>query len=92
MLVLYKCNLCGNSIKKLYSGVAKKANYLTCHCSGVLMAQLPEISTSSFEVVDNGNMNQKVYLRKDAKALAKNKGEEYIKKIEERDKPLKDKI
>jgi hypothetical protein len=91
MVILYRCNLCANEIKKLYLGVAKKAGFLKCECGGNMEQQLPNVSTSSFEVVDNGNMEQKIYLRKDAKKLAQEKGDAYIRKIEEREDPLRKK-
>jgi len=89
MLVLYKCNLCDNEIKKLYNSQDKQAPFLQCQCGGVLERQLPDFSTTSFEVVDNGNMHKKVYLRKDAKAKAKEKGDVYIKTMEERNSVIK---
>lgn len=89
MMILFKCNLCDNSIKKVFSGDAKIPPYLTCQCSGVLEKQLPEFSTSSFEVVDNGNMQRRVELRKDATLKAKEKGDIYIKTMNDREKVLK---
>lgn len=89
MLILYKCNLCSNEIKKLFQKRDKVAPFLTCECGGVLEKQLPEFSTSSFEVVDNGNMNKRVELRKDAVAKAREKGDIYIKQMDEREKIIK---
>lgn len=89
MIILYKCNLCGNSIKKYFGEGAKVAPFLQCECKGVLEKQLPEFSTTSFETVDNGNMAKKVELRKDAVKLAKAKGDDYIKKMEDRNRIIK---
>lgn len=89
MLIKYKCNLCSNEIKKLYQGEQKIAPFLTCHCSGILEKQLPEFSTSSFETVDNGNMHKRVELRKDATQKAREKGDIYIKTMNERDRVIK---
>lgn len=89
MMILFKCNLCGNSIKKVFSGDAKVPPFLTCYCTGVLEKQLPEFSTSSFETVDTGNMQRKVELRKDATVKAREKGDKYIKMMDDREKGLK---
>jgi len=51
--------------------------------------QLPEFSTTSVETVDNGAMARKVELRKDAIALAKEKGDNYIKTMDTRGRILK---
>lgn len=51
--------------------------------------ELPDISTSSVEVVDNGAMVKRVELRKDAAAKAREKGDIYIKTMDERDSILK---
>lgn len=89
MLVKYKCNLCGNSISKYYSTNQKVVGFIQCECKGVMEKQLPEFSTSSFETVDNGNMAKKVELRKDAVQKARAKGDDYIKKMEERNRVIK---
>jgi len=89
MIILYKCNLCGNSIKKYCATGQKMPGFLQCECSGILEKQLPEFSTSSFETVDNGNMHKKVELRKDAVELARGKGDAYIKQMEDRAKVVK---
>lgn len=89
MLIKYKCNLCSNEIKKLYQGEQKIAPFLTCACSGVLEKQIPDFSTSSFETVDNGNMNRRVELRKDASKKAREKGDNYIRRMAERERVTK---
>lgn len=89
MIILYQCNLCGNSIKKYFGPDDKHPSHLVCECKGILKKQLPEFSISSFETVDNGNMNRKVALRKDAVEKAKEKGDNYIKTMSERDKVIK---
>ncbi len=89
MLIKYKCNLCGNSIKKLYSKNDKAPGFLSCECSGVMEKELPEISTTSVEVVDTGTMIKRVELRKDAVQKAKEKGDIYIKTMDSRDRILK---
>ena len=62
---------------------------MQCECSGILEKQLPEFSTSSFETVDNGNMVKKVELRKDAVEKARAKGDNFIKKMDERERVIK---
>lgn len=88
-MVLYKCNLCSNKIKKLYGSKDKQASFLQCECTGVMERQLAEFSTTSVETIDNGNMARKVELRKDAVKHAKEKGEIYIKTMATRDRILK---
>jgi hypothetical protein len=51
--------------------------------------QLPNFSMSSVEIVDNGAMSRKVELRKDAIEHSKQKGDIYIKTMNERDRILK---
>jgi hypothetical protein len=89
MLILYRCNLCSNEIKKLYQPSALRAPFLYCQCGGVLEKQLPDFSVNSFETVDNGNMAKKVQLRKDAVEKAKEKGDNYTKTMMEREKVIK---
>jgi hypothetical protein len=89
MIIKYKCNLCENTIKKLYHRGDKMPGFLQCECSGVMEKELPDVSTSSVEVVDNGVMARKVELRKDAVAKAKEKGDNYIKAMDARERPLK---
>lgn len=89
MILLYKCNLCGNECKKYYGTDAKIAPFLQCECSGVLEKQLPEFNTNTFETVDNGNMGKRVELRKDAVNKARAKGDDYIKKMEDRNRVIK---
>lgn len=86
MLVRYKCNLCNNEIKKIVDA-DKVAGYLNCFCGGVCEKQLPEISTSSLEVVDNGNMARQVELRHDIKNRLKDRGDKLAETLEQRDKP-----
>ena len=88
MIVLFKCNLCDNFIKKLYAKNIKQPNFLNCHCGGIMERQVPEFGTSSLEIVDNGNMNKKVELRKDANQRSKERGDIYIKNMEERESVL----
>lgn len=89
MLVLYKCNLCGNTIKKLYKTGQLQPGFLTCHCSGVLEKALPNVNTSSIEIYDNGQMVKKVELRKDAAERMKERGDNYIKTLEDRETVIK---
>jgi len=89
MLVLYRCNLCGNTIKKLYKAESPIPGFLQCHCSGVLEKALPNVNTSSIEIYDNGVMAKKVELRKDAVERMKERGDEYIKTMEERETVIK---
>jgi hypothetical protein len=89
MLIKYKCNLCENEIKKLITGNVKFAGFLPCACGGVMEKQLPDFGVSSFETVDNGLMAKKVLIRKDATHKAREKGDLYIKTMENRDKILK---
>jgi hypothetical protein len=86
MLVRYKCNLCNNQIKKIVDS-DKTTGYLNCFCGGVLEKQLPEISTSSLEIVDNGNMARQVELRQDIKSKLKERGDKLTETLEQRDKP-----
>ncbi len=89
MLLKYKCNLCDNSIKKLYTKKDKIPGFLSCYCGGVMEKELPNISTTSLEVVDTGTMIKKVELRKDAIAKATEKGDNYIKTMNQRESVLK---
>jgi hypothetical protein len=89
MLLKYRCNLCGNEISKLFSSKSMSAPFLACECGGIMEKCLPDFSTTSFEIVDNGNMHKKVELRKDAVIKAKEKGDIYIKKMEDREKIIK---
>ena len=85
MLIRYKCNLCSNEIKKIVSGTP--AGYLDCFCGGVLERQMPEVSSSSMEVVDNGNMARQVELRKDITNNLRERGDKLAELLENRDKP-----
>lgn len=89
MMMVYKCNLCNNLIKKLYNNNNEVAGFLQCSCGGVMEKQMPNISTSSIEMVDNGAMAKRVELRKDAVQRMKERQDTYIKTIEERDRVLK---
>jgi hypothetical protein len=89
LIIKYVCNLCGNSIKKLYGQNDKVAGFLNCSCYGVMEKELPDISTSSVEIVDTGTMVRKVELRKDAVYKAKEKGDTYSKTMDQRDRILK---
>lgn len=90
MLLKFKCNLCDNSIKKLYDPKKMKVpGFLHCQCGGVMEKELPDISTSSVEVVDNGAMARKVELRKDAVQRSKERGDIYIKNMEQRERIIK---
>ena len=85
MLVEYMCNLCFNKIRKIYNDPKDQKGYLECHCGGVMERQLPDVSTSSMEVVDNGNMARKVELRKDITNKLRERGDKLLKTMEERD-------
>ena len=87
-MVLYKCNLCKNEIKKIYKTAKEQAGYLECYCGGVLERQLPSVSMASIEVVDNGNMARKVELRKDITQRLKERGDKLLEEMDNRDKPL----
>lgn len=97
MLILFKCNLCGNEIKKYFKkkeeSVLKTGDpippYLICSCGGILEKQLPDFETSSFENVDNGAMARKVELRRDAKVKHREKGDKYIETIKNRETIIK---
>jgi hypothetical protein len=92
MMVKYQCNLCDNSIKKIYDTKKHKVpGFLQCQCGGVMEKVLPEVSTSSVEVVDNGAMARKVELRRDAIQRSKEKGDIYIKNMEDRERVIKKK-
>ena len=88
MMVKYKCNVCGNTIKKIYKQSKDKAGYLTCYCGGVLERQMGEISSTSIEIVDNGNMARQVELRKDVVQHLKDRGDKLLEEMENRDKPV----
>lgn len=88
-MVKYVCNLCKNEIKKLYSDKSKQPGFLSCECGGAMEKQLPEFGTTSLETVDNGNMLRKVELRKDAVERFKERGDIYIKNMNNREKILK---
>lgn len=90
MMIKYQCNRCDNSIKKIYGKKDKIPGFLHCGaCGGILEKVLPDISTSSVEVIDNGAMARKVELRKDAVQRSKERGDIYIKNMEERERILK---
>ena len=89
MIVLFKCNLCGNEIKKYFKDKKDMPPFLTCECSGVLEKQLPDFDFVSLETVDNGNMARKVELRKDAVNRFKEKGDVYIKNMKDRERLIK---
>ena len=89
MLIRFVCNLCGNEIKKIFKTKQEIPPFLTCHCSGVLEKQLPDVSTTSLEIVDNGSMARKVELRKDAVERHREKGDIYIKTMNDRERILK---
>jgi hypothetical protein len=89
MMVKYRCNLCGNEIKKLYANKAIQPGFLTCECSGVMEKLQPEFGTTSLETVDNGNMVRKVELRKDAVNRFKERGDIYLKNLDKRERPFK---
>lgn len=90
MMVKYKCNLCDNSIKKIYDTKKYKVpGFLSCQCGGVMEKELPNVSTTSVEEVDTGTMARKVELRKDAVKRSREKGDIYIKTMEDRERILK---
>lgn len=85
-ILKFKCNLCGNETKKLFKSSDKIPHFLTCECSGVLEKELPDFSTTTVETVDNGIQPRRLEIRKDAQAKFKERGENYIKTMNERDK------
>ena len=87
-MVLYKCNLCDNKIKKFYQSKDMQAGFLSCQCGGVLERQVTDFGTTSLEIVDNGNMAKRVELRKDAAFKFKEKGDIYAKTMDTRDSVL----
>lgn len=87
MLIRYKCNLCTNEIKKIISNPKDIAGYLNCFCGGVLERQVADVSSSSAEIVDNGNMARQVELRKDIANNLKERGDKFIEMLETRDEP-----
>lgn len=90
MLMKYKCNICGNEIEKLFKVKAEVTPFMHCgECGGILEKQLPEFATSSVETVDTGVMQKRVELRKDATQKARQKGDNYIKMLESRDRIIK---
>lgn len=89
MLVKFKCNLCSNDTKKLFQKKDLVPHYLQCSCGGIMEKQVPDFAMASYETVDNGNMPRRVELRKDAAAKAKEKGDNYIKIQENRDRITK---
>lgn len=88
MIILFKCNLCDNHIKKYYQNGDIQPNFLTCQCGGVMERQVPDFGMTSMEVVDNGVMARRVELRKDASLKAQEKGDIFIKTMEERNSVL----
>lgn len=88
-MLLYKCNMCGNSIKKLFVGKDPVPGFLSCECSGIMEKQIPDFSTSSIEIVDTGFMAKRVELRKDGIAKAREKGDNYIKEMSDRERIIK---
>lgn len=90
MVIKYKCNRCDNSISKLFYKNDKVPGFLSCGvCGGILEKELPSISVSSVEVVDNGAMAKKVELRKDAVRRHRERGDLHIKNLTERERILK---
>lgn len=86
MLVKFKCNLCDNSIRKLIKEKKDIPFYLTCDCGGVMEKTLPEITTSSVEVVDNGFANKRLEVRKGINEKANQRGQAMIDALEDRNK------
>jgi hypothetical protein len=91
MMTVYKCNLCNNVMKKIYKQAKDQVGHLVCYCGGVMERQLPDVSTNSIEVVDNGNMARKVELRKDITNKLKERGDKLLELIEKRDDPTEKK-
>lgn len=87
MMTVYKCNLCNNTIKKIYKNAKDQAGYLQCFCGGVLERQLPDISMTSIEIVDNGNMARQVELRKDITQKLRERGDKLLEEMDKRDGP-----
>lgn len=63
--------------------------FLNCECGGVMEKQMPEFAMNSVETVDNGNMAKSVTIRRDAAQKRKQKGDLYIKEMEDREKIVK---
>jgi hypothetical protein len=89
-ILLFKCNLCDNKIKKMIRDGEQVPAFLSCECGGVMEKDLPDISTTSVEVLDNGFQARRTEVRKDAKRKFKERGDLYVKTMEERDKVKKD--
>lgn len=88
-ILKFKCNLCENSIKKMFKDGDKIPPFLTCECSGVLEKELPDISTTTVETIDNGFQSKRIEIRKDAQQKFRERGENYIKTMNERDRQIK---
>lgn len=86
MLLKYKCGACGNEIKKLIADNNNVPGFIQCECGGILEKELPEFAMNSYETIDNGNMAKRVTFRRDALQKSKEKGDNYIKTMETRDK------
>lgn len=86
MLIKFKCNLCDNHIRKLIKEKKDIPFFLTCDCGGVMEKTLPEITTTSVEVVDNGYANKRLEIRKGINEKAAQRGQQMIDNLENRDK------
>lgn len=90
MLIKYKCNRCPNEIKKLYKSTDKIPGFLYCgECGGILEKEMPDVSMSSVEHVDNGLMARRIELRKDITKRIAERNEKYHKNKENRERILK---
>lgn len=86
MMVIYKCVLCGNSIRKLVQ--SKPAPYLNCQCGGILEKQVPNISATSYEVIDDGNSMKKAVRREGGMDKLAERGNNYVKEMNDRENLL----
>lgn len=89
-ILLFSCNLCDNKIKKIIKDGESVPAFLNCECGGVMEKDLPDISTITVEVLDNGFQARRTEVRKDAKRKFKERGGLYVKTMDERDKVKKD--
>lgn len=61
MMILYKCEKCGNSIRKHYFSKKGIVDEIDCgECGGKLERQLSAPSSKSTQVIDNGIQARKV--------------------------------
>jgi hypothetical protein len=87
MVFVFKCNLCGNNIRKLFAGPAKRPPFLNCQCGGIMEVQLPEFSTTTTETVAMPGQTKKAVWRSGAQETNKENKQKYRDIIEKRDLP-----